>query len=134
MSDSETPLNEDQHQTARSVGPVPPTGNVPAEGTIAPAEEVVYDDLEEVSQPEPETGDDEESVLVQRAIDARDSKDRSHPDDPSGLSLESVAESVMRGNWGTGQERRLRLEEAGYDHVEVTNEVNRLRREAFNPQ
>jgi len=41
-------------------------------------------------------------------------------------SLTEVAEAVGRGEWGVGQERRLKLTEAGYDPKEVAAEVVRL--------
>lgn len=47
-------------------------------------------------------------------------------DEPSTLSADSVSETepdlsaiveeVARGEWGVGQDRRLRLAQAGYDH------------------
>ncbi len=39
---------------------------------------------------------------------------------------EEVAEEVIAGLWGNGEDRRRRLEEAGYDYGEVQREVNRI--------
>ena len=40
-------------------------------------------------------------------------------------SIGELATEVIRGNWGVGNERKRRLEEAGYNYQEVQNEVNR---------
>lgn len=40
--------------------------------------------------------------------------------------LTSIAEEVRAGKWGVGQDRRLRLSEAGYNAQEVEAEVRRL--------
>ena len=37
-----------------------------------------------------------------------------------------VAKEVIQGNWGNGELRRARLENAGYNYEEVQKEVNRL--------
>lgn len=118
--------------TYKTTGPVPPEGNEPAEGTIAPATDV--DEVEELPQPEQtfQNGEtyDQDVVPVE---DRAQAPDRVNPDDPEGLSLQEVADQVMRGDWGDGQERRLRLDQAGYDHVEVNNLVNERRRQRFDP-
>lgn len=36
-----------------------------------------------------------------------------------------LADEVIRGIWGNGEDRKRRLEEAGYNYQEVQNEVNR---------
>lgn len=41
-------------------------------------------------------------------------------------SDEEIAEEVIAGLWGNGEERRRRLEEAGYDYDRVQGEVNRI--------
>lgn len=41
-------------------------------------------------------------------------------------SNEEIAEEVIAGLWGNGEERRRKLEEAGYDYDEVQREVNKL--------
>jgi len=40
--------------------------------------------------------------------------------------LNEVAREVLAGDWGIGQERRRRLTEAGFDHVEVQREMVRV--------
>lgn len=40
--------------------------------------------------------------------------------------IETVALSVLRGNWGNGEERRKKLEAAGYDYHLVQSKVNEL--------
>ena len=40
--------------------------------------------------------------------------------------LDAVALSVLRGNWGNGEERRKKLEAAGYDYQLVQSKVNEL--------
>ena len=42
------------------------------------------------------------------------------------LTVYEVAQEVIRGDWGNGDERKLRLKAAGYDPAEVQREVNRL--------
>jgi len=37
--------------------------------------------------------------------------------------IHEIAGEVMRGEWGRGQERRLRLAQAGHDHVAVQKAV-----------
>lgn len=37
---------------------------------------------------------------------------------------EEVAVEVMAGFWGNGDERKSRLESAGYDYKEIQNQVN----------
>ena len=40
-------------------------------------------------------------------------------------SFEEVVNQVIAGDWGKGQERRTRLEAAGYSHVRVQKELVR---------
>jgi hypothetical protein len=40
-------------------------------------------------------------------------------------SIEEVAKEVINGEWGSGEERRKNLEDAGYDYDEVQAAVNR---------
>lgn len=39
-------------------------------------------------------------------------------------TVEEVAVEVMAGFWGNGDERKSRLESAGYDYEEIQNQVN----------
>jgi len=41
-------------------------------------------------------------------------------------ALEEIAREVIHGDWGTGETRRKRLTEAGYDFEAVQKEVNRI--------
>lgn len=41
-------------------------------------------------------------------------------------SITDIAKQVIAGKWGTGAERKKRLEAAGYDYKEIQAEVNRL--------
>ena len=42
------------------------------------------------------------------------------------LSIEHVAKEVLSGKWGNGDERKKKLEAAGYDYIKVQAEVNKL--------
>lgn len=42
------------------------------------------------------------------------------------VSVEEVAAEVLKGKWGVGNERRVRLEAAGYDYMEVQKEIAAL--------
>ena len=39
--------------------------------------------------------------------------------------FDTVVDEVIQGKWGKGQDRRLRLSQAGYDHVAVQKEIIR---------
>lgn len=45
---------------------------------------------------------------------------------PSGKSIDTLAREVIRGDWGNGQDRKNRLERAGYDYNAVQRRVNEL--------
>lgn len=47
-------------------------------------------------------------------------------EDQAAYRLKEVAEQVLAGEWGTGQNKRIKLSEAGFDHREVEREVIRL--------
>lgn len=51
-----------------------------------------------------------------------------HPDPPEEetKSLTDVAREVLAGKWGTGQERRIALADAGYDPNAVKDEISRV--------
>ncbi len=40
--------------------------------------------------------------------------------------LSKIAKEVINGDWGNGEERKTRLEKAGYNYAEVQKEVNKL--------
>ena len=41
-------------------------------------------------------------------------------------SVEQIAKEVLLGKWGNGQDRKTRLQNAGYDYAAVQAEVNRI--------
>ena len=41
-------------------------------------------------------------------------------------SIDTLAREVIRGDWGNGQDRKNRLERAGYDYNAVQRRVNEL--------
>lgn len=45
---------------------------------------------------------------------------------PTGKSIDTLAREVIRGDWGNGQDRKNRLERAGYDYNAVQRRVNEL--------
>lgn len=45
---------------------------------------------------------------------------------PTNRSFDEIVQEVREGKWGRGQERRLRLSQAGYDHVAVQKELVRI--------
>ena len=45
---------------------------------------------------------------------------------PSKKSIDELAREVIRGDWGNGSARRVRLERAGYDYDAVQNRVNEI--------
>lgn len=48
------------------------------------------------------------------------------PAKPQLKPVSVVAKEVLRGEWGNGTDRKRRLEQAGYNYVQVQAEVNRL--------
>lgn len=44
----------------------------------------------------------------------------------TGKSVDELAREVLQGKWGNGEERKKRLEAAGYDYAAVQKKVNRL--------
>lgn len=48
-------------------------------------------------------------------------------DEESDEDLEAIAREVLAGDWGQGQEQRLKLEEAGHDHRKVQAAVTKIR-------
>jgi len=45
---------------------------------------------------------------------------------PTKKSVAEIAKEVVNGNWGNGDERKKKLEAAGYNYSEVQKEVNKL--------
>ena len=48
------------------------------------------------------------------------------PSTPAKKSIEEIAKEVINGKWGNGQDRKNRLEAAGYDYSQVQTKVNEL--------
>ena len=46
------------------------------------------------------------------------------PSDRVTLELDEIVSQVLKGQWGTGSERKRRLEEAGYSYTDVQHAVN----------
>lgn len=53
-------------------------------------------------------------------------KDRVKKKKPSKEQVDIIAKEVIRGNWGVGEERKNRLETAGYDYAVIQHRVNEL--------
>ena len=54
-----------------------------------------------------------------------------------GKSIDELAQEVIAGKWGNGDERKSRLESAGYNYQEVQNKVNEIlksQKPAKNPE
>ena len=49
-------------------------------------------------------------------------------------TIKEVAKEVVEGKWGYGAERKHRLEEAGFDYIEVQLEANRLLYVPYKPE
>lgn len=50
----------------------------------------------------------------------------SKPQTPAKKDITTIAREVMAGAWGNGDDRKRRLQAAGYDYNAIQNEVNRL--------
>lgn len=59
--------------------------------------------------------------LVKRRAEEKELFDSGSPK----KSIPKIAEEVIDGKWGSGNDRRQRLTKAGYDHEKVQAEVNR---------
>jgi len=46
-------------------------------------------------------------------------------DAPAVKPLEEIAEEVINGDWGSGPQRAIALQQAGYNYAAVMAEVNR---------
>ena len=45
---------------------------------------------------------------------------------PAKKSIDELAREVIRGEWGNGSDRRVRLTQAGYDYDAVQKRVNEI--------
>lgn len=57
----------------------------------------------------------------------------SKPSAPAKKSIDTVAQEVINGAWGNGDDRRRRLQAAGYDYNAVQNAVNRKLTGSYTP-
>ena len=48
------------------------------------------------------------------------------PSTPANKSIDTIAQEVINGMWGVGQDRKNRLQNAGYDYNTVQNKVNQI--------
>lgn len=69
-------------------------------------------------------GHDPDAVLdeVERKLSGGD---KPPAEEPRPKSVDEIAGEVLAGKWGSGDERKNRLEEAGYDYDDVQLVVNR---------
>ena len=51
--------------------------------------------------------------------------------EPPKLSVEEIAQEVLEGKWGAGEEYLSKVEEAGYDSVKVEEAVSKLLDELY---
>ena len=63
---------------------------------------------------------------VQNAVNAKLGGGSYTPTNQTGPSLDDIARAVMRGDFGNGDDRRRRLEAAGYNYNAVQARVNQL--------
>ena len=59
---------------------------------------------------------DVDGIVGPRTLDALNGK----------KTISEIAQEVVAGKWGNGEERKQKLTEAGYDYTTVQNEVNKL--------
>lgn len=78
--------------------------------------------------PAVEAAADTDVPVADTTVPAADSNVNSQPavDQGSSEAVVAVAKEVVRGRWGVGKERRIRLETAGYDYTEVQEKVCEL--------
>ena len=63
----------------------------------------------------------EESVIEEEKIEVVEEEPKVEL-----LSVEEIAKQVINGNWGSGEERKVKLTEAGYNYDEVQTKVAEL--------
>lgn len=73
---------------------------------------------------ESETTDDAPAVTTgEPAGSGPVTPDSVSPPEKHAKRIDKVVEEVFAGKWGKGQERRLRLAQAGFDHREVQRRI-----------
>lgn len=78
-------------------------------------------------------GEDWENINLEDENDERKQKESERIGDytetgwiANNQNIDSIAAEVIQGNWGNGEERRERLEQAGYDYDAVQARVNKM--------
>ena len=66
-----------------------------------------------------------EYIMAMKKIDQVDAAMRAKAAEAK-KAIEDVAKEVIRGDWGSGETRKTRLTEAGFDYEAVQKEVNRI--------
>lgn len=67
----------------------------------------------------------DEEITEEVPIAEEDPVDIPEETPPEEVPLEQIVDQVIRGEWGVGQDRRLRLSVAGHDPNEVQREIVR---------
>lgn len=79
-----------------------------------------FDDLDEVDEFEPE-----EDQVVEVDLELPEPEEVQEYVPVEFTNLDVVVDEIIAGQWGNGQDRRRRLEEAGYSHALVQKELVR---------
>lgn len=64
--------------------------------------------------------------IMYRDLIVEIAKDKPEPAPAPQKSIDELAQEVINGNWGNGEDRKQRLTEAGYDYQVVQNKVNEI--------
>ncbi len=64
--------------------------------------------------------------LLKQKFNASKPNEILEKDSTSKKSIDEIAKEVISGAWGNGQDRKNRIEQAGYDYNAVQNKVNEL--------
>lgn len=67
----------------------------------------------------------EDEVETEETPPEVEPQEESPPEDLVYMNFEQIVQEVIDGKWGSGQDRRLRLRQAGYDHVAIQKEIIR---------
>jgi predicted Fe-Mo cluster-binding NifX family protein len=78
-------------------------------------------DLKEFEEVEEEIDDE----VIEVDLEIPESEEVQVADQVEQYSFDQTVDQVIAGEWGKGQDRRLRLEKAGIDHVAVQKELVR---------
>jgi hypothetical protein len=75
----------------------------------------------------PDSAPLQEEAKVEEDEETKEKEDEDEESDDVDHSLDEIAQEVLDGKWGQGQEQRQKLDEAGHNHNEVNKAVSRLR-------